>query len=134
MAPTIAESDFEAMEDHLEATTDNQHIQPIVPPTIQQSILATFRHRQPIATALPTETDNQPIQVTQQPANDHPTVGEYIRMLNRNPSEATQSDTDTDATRNPPPVIATRASSRYKHSKWRPAALVREKFSQYFRK
>ena len=45
----------------------------------------------------------------------------------------TKSTSDTEET-NTPPVIATRASSHYKHSKWRPAAHVREKFSQFFRK
>ena len=123
------------------APDENANVnQPIRPPArqqIQQSILATFRKRRTIreiTTTQPTTTVvNVPLQFTQQPNNPHPTVGDYIATMNQNPSLATASATDTEDTTTSP-VIATRASSSYKHSKWRPAAFVREKFSQYFRK
>jgi hypothetical protein len=104
---------------------------------IQQSILATFRRRRTIREITPppspTPAVNIPIRFTPQTNNARSTVGDYINRLQQHPSTAPASSTDTEDT-NTPPVIATRASPSYKHSKWRPAALVREKFSQYFRK
>jgi hypothetical protein len=103
----------------------------------QQSILATFTRRRPIReiTTIPPAppVDNHTVNIITPTNNMHQTVGEYINLMIRQPPPSNTSTTDTEETTTPP-VIATRASPHYKHSKWRPAALVREKFSQYFRK
>ena len=132
---------------------DNRHVREIVepPPTpppnipirnvrqqIQQSLLATFqRRRNPRAITPPSPPpigDNTPILIPQPfPAERHQTVGDYISQITRHHPASQTSTTDTEEP-NTPPVIATRASSHYKHSKWRPSAHVRESFSQFFRK
>ena len=115
---------------------------PLTPPTtrkrIQQSILATFtRRRRPIqeitATRLHTPTEHPMIHINPQPNKHRQTVGDYISQLTRQQPTSNTSTAETEETTTPP-VIATRASPHYKHSKWRPATSVREKFSQYFRK
>ncbi len=120
-----------------EAAIDTQQTRPNARKKIQQTILSTFRRRRTIREITPPQptapVGNIPVHFTQQPNNAHTTVGDYINRLNRHPSTEIASATGTEDT-NTPPVTATRASPSYKHSKWRPAALVREKFSQYFRK
>ena len=107
---------------------------------VQQSILATFRRRRTIREITP-----PPPQATHEfpptihiPAPSstrrHRTVGDYINQMIHHTPSPTNTQTSDPEENNPPPVTATRASSSYKHSKWRPAAIVREKFSQYFRK
>ena len=135
------------------APDDNRHVreiidpQPIPPPNIpirnvrqqiQQSLLATFqRRRNPRAITPPPPPpigDNTPILIPQPfTAERHQTVGDYISQMTRHHPASQTSTTDTEEP-NTPPVIATRASSHYKHSKWRPAAHVRESFSQFFHK
>ena len=121
-----------------EPANEIQPIRPNARQHIQRSILDTFRRRRTIREITPptptiARVVNTPIHYTPNPNNDHLTVGDYISQMHRHPNPTTVSTTDTEDT-NTPPVIATRASSNFKHSKWRPAEIVRAKFSQYFRK
>ena len=104
---------------------------------IQQSLLATFQrrrnNREIITPALQATRQATPICIPQTDEARHQTVGDYINQMVLQPPASQVSTSDTEET-NTPPVIATRASSHYKHLKWRPAAHVREKFSQFFRK
>ena len=114
--------------------------EPVATPTIrrqiQQSLFARFRRRRNIQETTPPQRQETPIPTAitfiQNQDDTHQTVGEYINQMNQYPALSTTSTTGTEEITNTP-VIATQASSNYKHSKWRPAARVREKFSQYFR-
>ena len=101
---------------------------------VQQSILTTFRRIRNIRAITTTPLHEPPIpHLPINPTAEYQTVGDYIHQMSHRPLVTSTSTTET-TDNNTPPVTATRAPSHYKHSKWRPAALVREKFSQYFRK
>ncbi len=106
---------------------------------VQQTILATFRRRRTIReiTPPPTLVTHEVPPTIHIPAaypTSHRTVGDYINQMTHQTASSTNTQTSETEDNTPPPVTATRASSNYKHSKWRPAAVVRERFSQYFRK
>jgi hypothetical protein len=106
---------------------------------VQQSILSTFRRRRNIR-EITSPQIMQPVgtpinhRITQHPRTAiHQTAEATYQTPHHHPPLALASTTDTeDPTTSH--VTATRASFNYKHSEWRSAALVREKFSQYFRK